>query len=146
MTKTYLFTRIGYTYLPTTDIESTIIWYVENLGLKLVSKFEDRGSTIGILHYPHKNAIALALIETEDNSPLRIQRNGSDFPVMAMNCENIEETYQQLLKRGVEVTPVCSLGEGEAKYFYFKDDQGNLLEAAWSQWDPEDEIKNEFCS
>ena len=31
--------------------------------------------------------------------------------------------------------------ESEAKYFYFRDNQGHLLEAAWSKWDPTDEYK-----
>lgn len=30
---------------------------------------------------------------------------------------------------------IHTFGDGEAKYFYFQDDQGNLLEAAWSRWD-----------
>ena len=65
-------------------------------------------------------------------------------PVMAMNCEDIEYTHDLLKSRGVEVTPIEDLGASEARYFYFKDDQGNLLEAAWSKWDPEDEIKESF--
>ncbi|WP_235782037.1 hypothetical protein [Paenibacillus senegalensis] len=39
---------------------------------------------------------------------------------------------------------LTSLGAGEARYFYFRDNSGNLLEAAWSIWDPEDEFKDEF--
>ena len=144
MSKTFEFTRIGYTYLPTSDIEGSIRWYTKNLGLQLISKFEDRGSMIAILHYPHKNAIALALIETDVVQPLQIIRNGELYPVMAMNCEDIEYTHDFLKSRGVEVTLIEDLGGSEARYFYFKDDQGNLLEAAWSKWDPEDEIKESF--
>jgi len=29
-------------------------------------------------------------------------------------------------------------------YFYFRDNEGNLLEAAWSIWDQKDEIKEDF--
>ncbi|MGN7358397.1 hypothetical protein ACTHPF_13785 [Paenibacillus sp. SAF-054] len=47
---------------------------------------------------------------------------------------------------GVEVQELQTLGEGEAKYFYFQDPEGNLLEAAWSKWDEEDEIKEHFKS
>ena len=46
MSKTFEFTRIGYTYLPMSDIEGSIRWYMKNLGLQLISKFEDRGSMI----------------------------------------------------------------------------------------------------
>lgn len=115
-----------------------------HLGLKLQSRFKERGSTIAVLHYPHKNAIAVVLIETIDKLPLKIIRNGNEFPVMAMNCADINYTYQHLQDKGVELGEIHTLGEGEAKYFYFKDDQGNLLEAAWSKWDPVDDIKEDY--
>lgn len=139
-----LFTRVGYSYLPTTKIDESINWYIKNLGLKLVDKFEDRGSFIGVLHYPHKNAIAVVLIETKDYKPLEIIRNGQKFPVMAMNCLDIEYTHEKLKEKGVEVEEINILGEDKAKYFYFKDNEGNLLEAAWSTWDPVDEFKLNF--
>lgn len=139
-----LFTRVGYSYLPTTKIDESINWYIKILGLKLVDKFEDRGSFIGVLHYPHKNAIAIVLIETNDHKPLEIIRNGRKFPVMAMNCLDIEYTHKELKEKGVEVEDINILGEGKAKYFYFKDNEGNLLEAAWSIWDQEDEFKLDF--
>jgi catechol 2,3-dioxygenase-like lactoylglutathione lyase family enzyme len=139
-----LFTRVGYSYLPTTNMEESINWYTKNLRLKLINKFEDRGSLIGVLHYPHKNAIAVVLIETENYKPLEIIRNGMKFPIMAMNCPDIEYTHKMLKENGVEVENINILGKGEAKYFYFKDNEGNLLEAAWSIWDPEDEIKENF--
>lgn len=144
MKKNFLFAQIGYAYLPTTDIDRTSQWYEKHLRLKLIDKFEDRGSYIAILHYPHKHSIALVLVETEDTHPLFIMRNGSPYPVFTMNCPDIEDTYRQLKASNVEVQEIQSLGSGEAKYFYFKDDQGNLIEAAWSQWDPSDEVKDSF--
>lgn len=42
------------------------------------------------------------------------------------------------------VEDLHTLGNGEAKYFYFRDLEGNLLEAAWSIWDPVDEFKEDF--
>lgn len=61
-----------------------------------------------------------------------------------MNCPDIEYTHQKLKEHHIEVQEIHSLGGGEAKYFYFKDNQGNLLEAAWSKWDPADELKESF--
>lgn len=135
-----LLTRVGYCYLPTTKIDESIDWYTKNLRLKLSGKFEDRGSFIGVLHYPHKNAIAVVLVETKDDHPLKIIRNGREFPVLAMNCPDIVHTHSVLKENGVEVDEIHTLGAGEAKYFYFRDNEGNLLEAAWSIWDPQDEI------
>ena len=53
-------------------------------------------------------------------------------------------THTYLRNNGIAVETIRTLGEGEAKYFYFRDNQGNLLEAAWSIWDPIDEIKDNF--
>lgn len=130
--------------MPTTNIDESINWYVKNLGLKLINKFEDRGSLIGILHYPHKSSISLVLVETKDYKPLEITRNGTPFPLMAMNCPYIENTHKRLKENNVQVEDINILGNGEAIYFYFRDNEGNLLEAAWSEWDAEDDIKDGF--
>jgi catechol 2,3-dioxygenase-like lactoylglutathione lyase family enzyme len=144
MGKEFAFTRIGYVYIPTANIEESIEWYTRNLDFKLMNKFEDRGSFLAVLHHPHKNSIALLLIETEDKKSLEISRNGKPFPIMAINCPDIQFTHNSLKSVGVEVGELETLGAGEAKYFYFRDNQGNLLEAAWSIWDPQDEIKEDF--
>ncbi|MED0970763.1 VOC family protein [Bacillus paramycoides] len=89
----------------------------------MINKFEDRGSYIAVLHYPHKNAIATLLIQTENNNPLEIIRNEKAFPVIALNCEDIEYTHNQLKEKGIEVEDIKVLGQGEAKYFYFRDNE-----------------------
>ncbi|WP_442603127.1 VOC family protein [Paenibacillus sp. KN14-4R] len=144
MDKEFTFTRIGNVYVPTTKIDESIEWYTKNLELKLMNRFQDRGSFLAVLHHPHKSSIALLLIETEDRKTLEISRNGKPFPIMALNCSDIEFTHGYLKNNGVEVEAIHTLGAGEAKYFYFRDNEGNLLEAAWSIWDPTDEIKEDF--
>ncbi|WP_409340871.1 VOC family protein [Paenibacillus sp. MBLB4367] len=145
MSENLLVTRIGYTYVPTANIEQSIDWYVRNLELRLVQSLEDRGSRIAVLHYPHLHAIALLLVETNAKQPLEINRNGAAFPIMAMNCPDIENTYNRLTQNGVDIVkPLTALGAGEARYFYFRDNEGNLLEGAWSIWDPEDAVKESF--
>ncbi|MGO4542267.1 VOC family protein [Paenibacillus sp. 2TAB19] len=144
MEREFSFSRIGYVYVPTTRIDESIAWYTENLDFKLIQKFQDRGSYLAVLHHPHLNSIALLLIETIDKQPMEIKRNGNSFPIMALNCPDIERTHKLLKNKGINVEDLHTLGAGEAKYFYFRDNEGNLLEAAWSIWDPQDEYKEEF--
>ncbi|RIX53691.1 VOC family protein [Paenibacillus nanensis] len=144
MSKTFKFTRVGYVYVPTSNIDESIEWYTQHLEFRLINKFQDRGSYLAVLHHPHKNSIALLLIETEDKDRLEIIRNGRPFPIMAINCPDIELTHSALKEKGVEAEEIQTLGAGEAKYFYFRDNQGNYLEAAWSIWDPQDEIKEDY--
>jgi len=135
------FPRIGYVYVPTSNISASIEWYTTYLNFKLMNKFEDRGSYVAVLHHPHKHAIALLLVETDQPDRLAINRNGKPFPIMAINCSNIEQTHQLWKEQQLDVDELHILGNGEAKYFYFRDNEGNLLEAAWSIWDTEDEWK-----
>ncbi|MFC5406441.1 VOC family protein [Cohnella soli] len=144
MSQEFAFSRIGYVYVPTTQIDESIAWYTENLEFKLMNKFQDRGSYIAVLHHPHKNSIALLLIETKDKQELEITRNGNPFPIMAINCPDIEFTHKLLKDKGLIVEDLHTLGTGEAKYFYFRDNEGNLLEAAWSIWDSKYEYKEDF--
>jgi catechol 2,3-dioxygenase-like lactoylglutathione lyase family enzyme len=144
MSKSYKFSRIGYVYVPTSNIDESIRWYTDHLEFKLMNKFEDRGSYLAVLHHPHQQSIALLLIETESPQRLEILRNGNPFPIMAMNCPDIEYTHGFLRNKGVEVEELMTLGNGEAKYFYFRDPEGNLLEGAWSIWDPVDDYKDDF--
>lgn len=71
----FAFSRIGYVYIPTTQIDESIHWYTENLNFKLMNKFQDRGTFVAVLHHPHQNSIALLLIETQDKQSLEITRN-----------------------------------------------------------------------
>jgi len=144
MSQPFAFSRIGYVYVPTTRIDESVAWYTRHLSFRLMNRFEDRGSELAVLHHPHLHSIALLLIETKDRQPLAIMRNGNPFPIMALNCPDIEYTYRQLKELGVEVGELNTLGAGEARYFYFRDNEGNLLEAAWSIWDPQDEMKEDF--
>lgn len=144
MSKKYAFARIGYVYVPTSNIDESITWYTKHLSFKLMNKFEDRGSFLAVLHHPHEHAIALLLIETRDSDRLQLMRNGEAFPIMALNCPDIEYTHETLRSNGVMVEELMTLGNGEAKYFYFRDNAGNLLEAAWSIWDPQDAYKEDF--
>ncbi|MCL6571652.1 MAG: VOC family protein [Bacillus sp. (in: Bacteria)] len=136
----YLFNRVGCHYISTTNIDESIEWYTKKLGLKFINQFQDRGSFMAVLHYPHKNAIATVLIETKDQQPLEIIRNGILFPIASLACENIEYTHRQLIENEVAVQELITLGNGEAKYFYFRDNMNNLLEASWSIWDQVDEF------
>lgn len=106
MNQEFAFSRIGYVYVPTSNIDESIAWYTRNLSFKLMDKFQDRGSFLAVLHHPHQHSIALLLIETADGERLAINRNGKPFPIMALNCPDIMSVVFLLLKLGrIFITP-----------------------------------------
>ncbi|MFK7692768.1 VOC family protein [Paenibacillus sp. HJGM_3] len=145
MENKFKFSRIGYVYVPATRIDESIEWYTRHLDFRLIDKFHEQGSYLAVLHHPHQHSIALLLVETAEHKPLAIARNGTSFPIMALNCPDIEFTHRRLSEDGINPEPLMSIGDGgEAKYFFFRDPDGNLLEAAWSIWDPQDDYKEDF--
>lgn len=134
-----LFTRLGWKYIPVKNIEYSINWYSQVLGLEFKQKFIDRhfqSSHIAVFHFPKLPKVALLLVETTEENFHYYIREGEKYPIVALNCEDIEYTYERFIEKGVEIVgELVTLGNGEAKYFYFKDPDGNLIEAAWSIWD-----------
>lgn len=137
--------RIGYMYVTARDLEASIRFYSQTLGLTLRMRFEDRlgplradgrGSAIAVLNFPGQLSAALLLVESDDHVPAHLHKNGRPFPIAAINCPDLQRTRLQLLDAGCEASDIVTLGQGEAKYFTFRDPDGNLLEAAWSIWDP----------
>jgi hypothetical protein len=49
------------------------------------------------------------LVETEDKQALEISRNGHPFPIMAINCPDIEYTHRYLKSQGVLVEEYARL-------------------------------------
>lgn len=129
-------TTIGHVYIPTTNIDDAVSWYEDNLGLILGDRFYDRGSLIAILKFFTNSKIAIILVETKDQKPLNINRNDRLFPVLSIYSKDIEKSHAYMVDHGIKVTSITTQGDNEAKYFYFYDLDGNLLEIAWSIWDP----------
>lgn len=130
-----LFSRVGYVYLPVKDIDKSVEWYQANLGISVkIPKFKDDLNTyIVVLNL--ENEVPILLFETNENNQGHFFRYKRPFQRFAINCTDIEHTHKVLKDRGVEVTDIIVRGENQAKYFLFKDIDGNLIEAAWSIWD-----------
>jgi catechol 2,3-dioxygenase-like lactoylglutathione lyase family enzyme len=130
---------MGYAYVPVRNLEKAVQWYEHVLGLERKEQFVDRkeynNSQVAVFHFGELRKVALLLFETENEPVGQYVRNGLPFPIFAMNCTNIEETYHALQEKGVRVEEIITLGNNEAKYFYFWDLDGNMFEAAWSVWD-----------
>ncbi|AKL96996.1 lactoylglutathione lyase [Clostridium aceticum] len=131
----FLFSKIGYIYLPVKNIDKSVEWYESNLGMKVkIPKFKDDLDTYVVV-LSIEYGIPLLLFETNDKNHGHFLRHGQSFQRFAINCRDIDYTHKTLKNKGVEVTDIIVRGEGQAKYFLFKDIDKNLIEAAWSIWD-----------
>ncbi|MCK0471049.1 VOC family protein [Halalkalibacter sp. APA_J-10(15)] len=128
-----LFSRVGYVYMPTTNMDESIRWYEENLGFTLEgNKFRDGSNDfdVAVLMLPEGNTVVL-LVEIHNQS---FENQDKTVPTLALTCPDLQSTHHMLQERGVDVSEIIVRSE-DAKYFIIKDPSGNVIEAAWSIWD-----------
>lgn len=109
-------------FIPVTDPEASAKWYEEKLGFTLIY-IEEEAATMRIA--PEAQTV-VCLVRTPNHQPMKFPANGFDVgKYYNFKPENIEETYNTLKERGVEVGPLA--GEDGFNFFTFYDPDGNPL-------------------
>lgn len=111
--------RVGSIFIPVTDLDKSIEWYEDNLG---VTKIDSWDGGVGF-YFPNDNT-QLALIQVDEPQP-------SEFTVSPNSkngyfnflVDDIEEAYEKLNKSGVVTTEIEAFGG--MKVFDFFDLDGN---------------------
>ncbi|MGM0885072.1 MAG: VOC family protein [Bacillota bacterium] len=111
-------------YLPVRNIEETIKWYQEKLGLH----WNGVCFVLG-------NGPAIMLVKVEEGVNLTYKTDhwegeNYDMHLLSFKSENIEETYETLKDRGVSVSELKTYDENR-KNFRFYDLNGNRFDV-WS--------------
>lgn len=92
MTVNYL----GAVFLRVTDLETSMSFYSDVLGLKL-RDVEQWDHVRGANYIINENSPLLTLIETKENFQIH------EYPTFNLNCRNILELYKTLKNQGVKV-------------------------------------------
>lgn len=120
--------HIDCVYLPVVNQEETIKWYQEKLG------FHWNGFCFELGYGPD---IMLVTVNDKEDANLNYKTDhweGKDFEmyVLTYKSNNIEETYDTLKQRGVNVSEI-KMYDGNRKCFRFYDLNGNRFDV-WSGW------------
>ncbi|HEU5138690.1 MAG TPA: VOC family protein [Bacillales bacterium] len=117
--------RVGGIFIPVTDLERSIEWYMECLNLKLVDRWPE-GAGAGFTFENGEAGLGLVKVETKQPTEFRVSSR-------YQNCyynfepENVQEMHQFLKGRGVKVTEIEDHGPMEG--FDFFDPDGNPFSA-----------------
>lgn len=120
--------HIDCVYLPVIDREAAIKWYQEKLG------FQWTGYSLDLGFGPE---IMLVTVNHEEDVKLTYKTDhweGQDYEmhILTYKSDNIEETYETLKERGVNVSEI-KLYDRNRKNFRFYDLYGNRFDV-WSGW------------
>ena len=106
-------THIGSAFLPVTDFDGAIDWYVDTLGLPLHSRNDEGG------YASFDVGETMLVLARSDEIPER------DQEPFCFYTENLERAHDEMAARGVDVD---AIEDGlNLQYFMFRDPCGNEL-------------------
>ncbi|WP_026675263.1 VOC family protein [Alkalihalobacterium bogoriense] len=127
-----ILSRIDCTFIPVHNIPESIDWYVNNLGCKFM--WHDGGYAALNINAVHPEEgqgnivlgqAMITLVQADDVTPLTFTFDKKEHPVINFYTKDIEFTYGQLKKNGVEVSDIHTYGP--LKSIEFKELNGHLL-------------------
>lgn len=124
----HFISHIATVEIPVTDLQKSINFYTEMVGLTV----ESSGDHHAMLSFNLKSAPTLFLVETEDNQRLSFKNtsNNVEHSVIDFYTADLRSFYTWLQEQNVAVTTLNVHGENELGGFGFKDPDGNMLGAS----------------
>ncbi|KML02906.1 VOC family protein [Rossellomorea marisflavi] len=111
--------RVGSIFIPVTDLERSMAWCEEHLGVKKIDEWEDG---VGYCLPDGLTQLALVKVESRQETEFTIKgdRKNAYFNFLT---ENIEAVHEGFRRHGVTVTAIEDFGGMKA--FDFNDPDGN---------------------
>lgn len=115
--------EIHYFRIPVTDLENSVYWYTNVLGLILRTQTEGRAVFV-VGEGP-----LLVIVKADEESRGNFLVGGSPEFSVGFTCPDIHNFREYLIEQGVQADPM--LEEYGHYYFHFYDPSGNKLQAHW---------------
>lgn len=131
-------TNFAVVQLPVKDVEASVKWYREVLGIPFTFDFKPGDNEA----WMNVGGVGLGLVRSE-NVPNLDFRNmqGQQQPIISLQVHNIQAVYQELAEKGVELGEMV-YKQGGGYSFQLRDPDGHLSNL-WGGWpSAEDEAAN----
>lgn len=115
--------QIHYFRIPVTNLEISVQWYADVLGLVL------RRQTVERAVFEIGEGPLLVIVEADAESRGHFYLHGKPEFSVGFSCPDIHTFREYLIDRGVETEPMRE--EDGHYHFHFYDPSGNKLQAHW---------------
>ncbi len=96
--------RLLHTMIRVVDLEASLAFYCEGLGMKLLRKKDYEGGRFTLAFVGYGDEERHSVIELTHNWDTKSYEVGDAFGHLAIGCEDIRATVEALRARGVKVT------------------------------------------
>ncbi|WP_455285767.1 VOC family protein [[Eubacterium] cellulosolvens] len=118
--------RILHTCLNVMDLEKSIVFYRDRLGLKLTRRFEVKENNAEVAFVEDENGNAIELTRWRDKKQLV---EGDSFDHIALGVKGLKATIDRLRRQGITIAmEPFTLKVGTHQIAFIKDPDGNWLE------------------
>jgi lactoylglutathione lyase len=118
--------RILHTCLNVSNIDRSIGFYTEQLGLKLTGRREVKQNNAEIAFLKDESGAAIELTHWRDKKSLT---DGDNFDHIAFGVDDVASAVERLRERGVEIAmEPFSLQDSSSRIAFIRDPDGNWLE------------------
>jgi len=118
--------KILHTCLNVSDINRSVEFYTNELGLKLTGRREVKQNNAEIVFLKDESGAAIELTHWRDKKGLT---EGDNFDHIAFEVEDVRSVIEHLRGRGVAIAmEPFSLQDSSSKIAFIKDPDGNWLE------------------
>lgn len=118
--------RILHTCINVANLDRSIEFYTEQIGLKFLSRREIKQNNAEIAFLKDEDGAAIELTHWRDKKELK---EGDNFDHIAFAVDDVEATVQELKRGGVTIAmEPYSLQGSTSKIAFIKDPDGNWLE------------------
>jgi lactoylglutathione lyase len=118
--------KILHTCLNVSDLDTSIRFYTQSMGLKFANRREVKQNNAEIAFLQDEDGAAIELTHWRDKKSLI---EGDNFDHIAFAVKNLDATIEELKSKGVAIAmEPFSLSGSSSKIAFIKDPDGNWLE------------------
>lgn len=118
-------TKLLHTRMRVSDMEQTIRFYTEVLGLEVLErKTSPRGSQLGFLKVPNSEEL-IELTSFPPSGPVKVQE---DLVHLAFQVESLDETIASLNAKGVKITDGPTQSSSGSRFIFIDAPDGYEIE------------------
>lgn len=117
-----LFDGIGGSFMPVTDLERSIAWYVDKLGVELIDNW---GTGAGLLFTGEQSAGGFGFIHSNDFQTFTFVDSKRQVPYYDSIAADLAAAHRILKERGIEVTDIVD--DGRVQRFSLRDPDGHVI-------------------